>query len=175
MSDRKEGLSSGFDQAVAVAPAPFRDPDQVPMFPELEPPAAETAEASRGPGRPLGATNKRTGAIRDWLLAQGTHPLQTLMALQSAETLELAKKLKVPAKDLLSLLKLQILAAGKVAEYVEQRLPVSIDVTNRQEVTLIIGDLGDEAAAIEGLEAAGDLTIDLEVTDVKTEEHCEKS
>ena len=51
--------------------------------------AARAVEIRRGPGRPKGSANRSTVELRNYLLARGVHPLETLMrwALHTPESL----------------------------------------------------------------------------------------
>lgn len=86
-------------------------------------------------GRPKGAGNKRTAAVRDYLLARYRHPLEALAALYSMPTADLARDLDCDRKDALAL---QVRAAEKVAEYVESKMPTALAVSHDADVPMIV-------------------------------------
>jgi hypothetical protein len=94
--------------------------------------------------------------LRRHLLSKFSHPLEVLAQAISMPVPELAKKLGCTK---LSAFKMQIRCATELAPYIEQRLPVKVEVEEKI-YQLVIGDVGklgkqveieNEQTIIEGL------------------------
>jgi hypothetical protein len=142
--DPGAGAASGMAAAVEEAGPllPLRDEEQLDL---LAPPGVRVTreiveQLPRGRGRPRGASNKRTVAVRDYLLSRYRHPLETLAAFQAASVDKLAAELGCKPVEAAQLI---INAADKLAPYMEGKMPVAVDLNVR----------GDMVLAIEGLNA----------------------
>lgn len=117
----------------------------------------------RGPGRPPGATNKRTQAWADYLLSRYRSPLEALAEAYSLPVHELAAYLRCKPEDAF---KLQLAAAEKLAPYVHQKQPVAIDAGEGGLVQLVI-----EAAALANGPAPAEGGIVLDMAPVESKEN----
>ena len=141
------------------------DPEQFELIAEdiepldqLEKIADQTLSGRRARerGRPKGATNKRNDKVFDYLEACGHRdPATTLSLLQSADTLALAKALKMKPKEVLAE---QIKTAAALMPYKYAKKPVELDVKGGNKLPLmILGDLnqqvnvGDDAIRSAGM------------------------
>lgn len=112
------------DQAMPVAPGP----------------------AARGVGRPKGALNKSTAALRDYIVSRYGHPLDALAALAFQPVADLARELRQAAAtaqiaggfDVLDLVRLQIDALKELAPYVASKAPVEVNVNPNMAPALIV-------------------------------------
>ena len=95
------------------------------------------ANIKRGPGRPPGARNKRTERTVAFLLARHRDPREVLLELAEANVADLAALLGC---SLYQAAQEKRLAAIGVLPYVAQRMPLAVDVTNRQVVYLTINE-----------------------------------
>jgi hypothetical protein len=158
-----DGLSSAAALAIGAA-GPMVEPDEVQLFmPLADAGAIEAARdgvAGRDPhraieqvrraGRPKGATNKRTGVWRDYLLSRYAHPLEVLAQTYSRPVEALAAELGCSRKEAFDS---QIRAAAELAPYIESKMPVAVAVDARGVIQLVIN--GSEAAAGAIIDAEG--------------------
>ncbi|MDZ7822567.1 MAG: hypothetical protein U5K75_00005, partial [Ahrensia sp.] len=122
-----------------------REPDQFDLIADdIEPVGsleiiAENSHAvrrARERGRPKGAANKRNDKVFDYLEACGHRdPATTLSLLQSADTLALAKHLRMDTKDVLAN---QIKAAAALMPYKYAKKPVDVHVTDKRERPIMV-------------------------------------
>lgn len=77
----------------------------------------------RGAGRPPGARNKSTEALRRYIFANYGNPLLNAARFASADPVELARYLGCEPREALSLI---LLAARIVAEYVASKMPATV-------------------------------------------------
>lgn len=154
MAEDVEGFASAVAQAMELAPAlPVRGAtaEQLALLPETGRITRDQVEAlPRGRGRPPGASNRRTAAWRDYLLSRYTHPLETLMAIQSTPADVLAAELGCKPVEALAIIKS---AAAEAAPYMESKMATIVDATNTQRVAIIMPGLnvapGATAAELE--------------------------
>lgn len=156
MAEDVDGFAAAVEQAMELAPAlPVRGAtaEQLALLPETGRITRDQVEAlPRGRGRPPGASNRRTAAWRDYLLSRYTHPLETLMAIQSTPVDVLAAELGCKQIEALAIIKS---AAAEAAPYMESKMATVIDATNTQRVAIIMPGLNVPAGATaEQLEAA---------------------
>jgi hypothetical protein len=150
---------SGFSAGVAAAVEDAGDPDvlapleQLDLLGDVGLPLAEY----RRRGRPGGARNKRTGEVRTWLLRSYTHPLEVLAATASMDTGRLAVELGISKADAHAM---RIKAAVELAPYLEGKMPVSVDLTVRSDISLIIPGVNAPLGTVEDI--AKLLTLDTE-------------
>ncbi|NDV87050.1 hypothetical protein GTW51_10085 [Aurantimonas aggregata] len=165
------GIRATVDQAAADLAAQLEGADDgddadlfgVSLFAGPVSYVADTIEGAKGRGRPKGASNKRTTAMRNYLLAKGyRHPMENLAAIASANPMDLAAELSTPyraksgpregelveesctpAEALAMILK----ANAELLPYFESKRPVEIDVTERRLGVLLVGDLAAGGAA----------------------------
>jgi hypothetical protein len=104
----------------------------------------------RRAGRPPGAKNRRAEDVARFIVDEIGDPLLRLAMVAAMPTEELAARLGCTAAEALVE---QRLAAIAVLPYVHQRKAISVDVTNRQVVSLTIGDLGVTLAETRSLDA----------------------
>ena len=108
----------------------------------------------RGPGRPLGARNKRTERMVAFLMSRHRSPIEVLLEISEANVADLAA---LYSCTLMEAGQEKRLAATAVAPYVASRMPQAIDVTKRSVVYLNIVDglaeLADQNAGIGLVEA----------------------
>lgn len=107
----------------------------LPTTPKLRKLREETAPEPKGPGRPAGARNKRTLEMARFLLSRYTSPLEVLAQIATARVDELSASLGCTSTVALQEKRL---AAIALLPYLHQKMPVSVDLTNRQEVYLTI-------------------------------------
>ena len=152
MAEPASGVAAAIGAELDEAPAPTLQPS---LFPAAElatlPTDASRADAlrQRKAGRPPGAINRRTAAFRDYVLARshGQHPVDGLIEAYLRPVHDLAAELGCT--------KLEAFNAQRdcrrvVLEYVEGKMPVSVDLSVRAGIPLIFeGFGGDETAAIE--------------------------
>lgn len=145
---------SGEQQAVAIALGQVDEliddeDEQLGLFGE---PATEEGRLrtriKRGPGRPPGARNRRTERTVAFLLARHRDPREVLLELAEANVADLAVLLGC---TLYQAAQEKRLAAIGVLPYVAQRMPLAVDVTNRQVVYLTI-----QEGQVEQSEQGGD-------------------
>lgn len=140
------GFRAGLVQAVRDAGAPLAllDGEQLALGIDagLEP--RQAVEQARRVGRPRGAVNKRTGKVRDWLLARYAHPLEHLASIYSRPVDALASELGCSK---LEAMQLQTRAAVELAPYIEGKQPVTLDVATRNDLVLIVPGLNAPAGA----------------------------
>ena len=98
--------------------------------------ALREEEAKTG-GRPKGALNKRTVEWAEFLLARYASPLEVLCQIANASVVELVASLGCTK---LEALQEKRLAALGLAPYLHSKMPVSIDVHNRNFVYLTINN-----------------------------------
>jgi hypothetical protein len=92
-------------------------------------------ERTGKPGRPLGARNRRTEEMANYLLSKYAHPLERLAQIWSTGTEELAVSLGCSKQEALVEQRLAITAA---LPYLQPKLPLAVDLTNRKEIRLTI-------------------------------------
>lgn len=147
------------------------DGDQVDLFDAPEPLFAgpvrhvgETLKANVGRGRPKGSANKRTTAMRDYLLKKGLrHPMENLAMMANADPHQLAKELSEERLDKdrgyrpvlagctpLEAAQLIIKANVELMPYFESKRPVEVELNERRLGVLLIGEIGDTGAAADG-------------------------
>lgn len=161
-----EGLASAVALALAEA-GPMIGDDAV-QLPLLDVGAVEAArdgvegrdpgravEAVRRAGRPKGATNKRTGAWRDYLLSKYAHPLEVLAQAYSRPVETLAAELGCTRKEAFDS---QIRAAAELAPFIESKMPVGVAIDARGVIQLVINGaepaaIGADASEVMGLSA----------------------
>ncbi len=103
-----------------------------------------------GPGRPQGALNRKTQAFREYVLARahGEHPVDGLIEAYNRPVHDLARELGCTP---LEAFKAQMDARRVVLEYVEGKMPVSVNVNGAGIIPVFFGDLGqDHGATLEG-------------------------
>lgn len=161
----KVGLSAAVNRAMAQDDGPpASDAEQMSLLP-LDRPAKEIGDVAmpqRGPGRPMGATNKRTQVWADFLLSQYSSPLQMLAETISMPLEDLAGRLKCDKADAF---KIQLLAAKELAPYLHQKLPVAEDgEPNRLWMTFEVSQAVGEMLQLEP-EDDGAIVIEGEIAD----------
>ncbi len=99
--------------------------------------AVQALRDARGPGRPLGARNRRSEDAARYLIEVIGDPLLMLaqIAVMPANELAAAAGFTIAAA-----LAEKRLAAVAVLPYVHQRQPLAVNVSGKQTVTLIISD-----------------------------------
>lgn len=151
-----QGEKSGLKTALAQAEAmhePEPAPMQLPLYPadglaEL-PAGANRTTALREPGRrgrPPGATNKSTGAMREFILSRYRHPALVLAETYSRDTGDLAAELGCTRHEAF---KLQKDAAAELLPYVQGKMPVEVQVTSNVPVLM----LADPSSWLQGDQA----------------------
>jgi len=120
-------------------------------------------DARRGPGRPPGATNRRTQDWVDYILARYRSPLIVLAEMFSRPVGQLAKELDCTRAEAL---RYQIAAAKELAPYVHAKMPVAVQIDGKGVVQLVIETVGEVAKPITG-EDDGSVHLDAEVIDVE--------
>lgn len=140
--DGAAGLASAVAAAVDEAgPMLFADPEQVELA--LGDGARDAHRIRlaveevrrRGVGRPRGATNKRTGKMRDYLASRYRHPLETLAEMQAQTPELLAAQLCCTKLEAAALIKS---AAAELAPYMESKMPVAVTGNLDGHMTLIM-------------------------------------
>lgn len=143
-ADGGAGLASALASAVEEAgPMMFADAEQVEMALGDGPRdrhhirLAIEAVQRRGVGRPKGATNRRTGKMRDYLAARYRHPLETLASIQASQPAFLAAELGCSPLEAAQLIKS---AAAELAPYMESKMPVAVTGNLDGHMTLIMSN-----------------------------------
>jgi hypothetical protein len=157
-----DGIGAALAQAMAeagalVEPAPVQvalplgDAEAIEAARDLRPDrdAGHAVQAVRKAGRPKGASNKRTGQLRDYLLSRYAHPLEVLAQAYSRPVETLAAELGCSKVEAFGL---QVRAAAELAPFIESKMPVAVGIDARGTVQLVI----------HGGEAAGGAVIDAE-------------
>ena len=99
--------------------------------------ASEALVAKRGPGRPVGARNKRTESLAAQVERLFGNPVMRAAALASMPVDELAAALGCKP---LEAVQEQRLWLAMMLPYVAARMPIAVDVTNHKVVSLTIVD-----------------------------------
>ena len=106
--------------------------------------AAQFAQVlrKRGPGRPLGAQNRRTQAFRDYVVARGggEHPADGLIEVYTRSVHVLAAELRCTT---LEAMELQIACRKAMLEYVEGKMPVRVDLNSTGGITLVMEGMSE--------------------------------
>jgi hypothetical protein len=110
--------------------------------------AGRTKGASRGPGRPPGARNKRTERSTAFLLSRHRDPREVLLEIAEANVADLAA---LYGCTMMEAGQEKRLAAAAVLPYVAARMPLALDVTKRSVVYLTL----NHGEAIEATEKTG--------------------
>jgi len=141
-ADGAAGLASAVASAVDEAgPMLFADPHQVELALGDGPRDGHNIRTAvdevrrRGVGRPRGATNKRTGKMRDYLASRYRHPLETLAEMQAQTPELLAAQLCCTKLEAAALIKS---AAAELAPYMESKMPVAVTGNLDGHMTLIM-------------------------------------
>lgn len=142
----KSGAASAIDEAMDEA-------DELvlaPVLPLFGPEGAKAhragkAVAARKAGRPPGAKNKRTEAIREWFVAKFGHPMEKIGQLVNTPTLELAGELRCEPEKALQIQKDCLF---RMLEYIEQKQPASVEVGVEGDLVLKIGRVGEADAEV---------------------------
>jgi hypothetical protein len=129
-------------------------------------------QVKRPGGRPPGAVNKTTAAWRDFMLANYRSPLLFLADTMSADTFELADRIRETDRakgvkrevSVLDVLAIQRSAAESLAPYLHRKQPIAVDAGEDKplptilQVTLGAGAAGQAAVAeaLIPLEVAGE-------------------
>ncbi|WP_428247235.1 hypothetical protein [Ferrovibrio sp.] len=139
-----EGAKSGLKTALGQAEAlhePEPAPMQLPLYPAdalgALPAGADRTAVLREPGRrgrPPGATNKSTGAMREFILSRYRHPALVLAETYSRDTGDLAAELGCTRYEAF---KLQREAAADLLPYVQGKMPVEVQVTSNVPVLML--------------------------------------
>src|SRR5258708_29254626 len=103
--------------------------EQLGLFaePETEGGRLKVQHVRRGPGRPLGARNKRTERTVQWLLARHKDPVEGLLQIADMHPADLAAMLSC---TMLEAVQEQRLCRRDALPYVKQRMPLAGDVPN---------------------------------------------
>src|SRR5258708_16978674 len=111
--------------------------EQLGLFaePETEGGRLKIAHVRRGPGRPLGARNKRTERTVQWLLARHKDPVAGLLEIADMHPADLAAMLSC---TLLEAVQEQRLCRVAALPYVKQRMPLAVHLTHHHVVYLTI-------------------------------------
>lgn len=140
--DGAAGLASAVASLVEEAgPMLFADPEQVELALGDGPRDGHRIRMAvdevrrRGVGRPRGATNKRTGKMRDYLASRYRHPLETLAEMQAQTPELLAAQLNCTKLEAAALIKS---AAAELAPYMESKMPVAVTGNLDGHMTLIM-------------------------------------
>jgi hypothetical protein len=122
---------------------------------------------TRAPGRPPGSMNQRTRAFRDYILARhhGGHPVDGMIEAYQRPVHALAAELGCTK---LEALRVQLDCRRIVLEYVEGKMPVSVNVNSQTGIAVIFEAFtGAQTAAGESeyfqqltVDAAPDVTSD---------------
>ncbi|KTR08576.1 hypothetical protein NS365_01170 [Aureimonas ureilytica] len=119
--------------------------DAGPLFAGPVKHVADTIEKAKGRGRPKGAANKRTTAMRDLILAMGfRHPALNLAALANASPDELAKELNCEKAEAMAFI---LKANVEMMPYMESKRPVEVHVEERSLGVLVVGEMPSQAVA----------------------------
>lgn len=127
-----------------------------------------SSDGRRGPGRPKGATNRKSRDFERWYRAKGyTDPLQAMGAFLTSDPVELqawliehermvvpkgkARVLAVPS--LFEIVREQMTVADRLGPYLHGKKPIQVEITDERLPTLIV-DLGTNQLA-EGHAIAG--------------------
>lgn len=138
MTEIKSGMAAAMDVAMAQHAEP-EEPVQENLLglPEPKTEAGRALVAARRAGRPAGARNKRTQRNVEWLLSRHRDPREVLLAIVETPIDELAATLGCKPMEALQEVRL---AAQAVLPYTAQRMPLSVDVTDRKIIHLNIVD-----------------------------------
>lgn len=149
-----EPSAAAVEAAVAEAGPllPLRDAEQLDLLRDDRGQVARqlVPTAPRGRGRPPGARNKRTEAVRAYLLSRYVHPLEVLAQIYSRPVDVLAAELECSKAEAMALIKS---AAAEAAPYHEGKMPVAVDLSVRGDFTLAIQGLNATAGEIEELQS----------------------
>lgn len=168
--DPGDGLRAAVELALDAAAEPVAA-EQLPLLPAEDLAALPDDEmqrrrqlaAPRGPGRPKGSSNRKTLAMRDWILSRYRSPLEVLAETYSRPVADLALELgcsRIEAFDR------QQRAAIELAPYLHGKAPVEVHLSGAlptlmmADPRLFLGQIDQDApinlAAIEILENQGD-------------------
>lgn len=131
------GVAAILDDLDPTAEAPGGEAEQLDLLGLPERRGDLAIAPRRGPGRPLGARNRRTQEWAQFLTARYGNPLEVLAQMATASVAELHKQLGCTP---LEAFQEKRLAAIALLPYMAQRQPLSVDLTNRQVVYLSISD-----------------------------------
>jgi len=143
---------AGEKRALEIALAEYDPPPAEDQLELLGLPINEKVQEirTRKPGRPLGASNKRTIEMAAYLLSRYSHPLERLAQIWSAGTEELAASLSCSKMEALQEQRLAITAA---LPYLQAKLPLAVDLTNHKIINLNIiepHDVDPHAGEVDG-------------------------
>jgi hypothetical protein len=105
--------------------------------PETEQGAARVAHIARRPGRPKGARNKRTELTAALLMQRLGDPRERLLWIANKHPADLAALLGCTLIEALQEIRH---AAVAVLPYIAKKLPIDVDLTNRQVVILRVDE-----------------------------------
>jgi hypothetical protein len=136
------------------------------------------APEHRGPGRPKGATNKRTEEWTEYLLRRYASPLIGLAETYSRPLIELAREIAAIAgvpnltvSEVIELLRVQEAAKVALAPYLHSKQPIALEVEGGL-VPLFFGVTPEMARLAQARAAgAGPVVVEAEVLDQKTAEN----
>jgi len=109
--------------------------------------AAEIELVARGPGKPAGSQNKRTGALKAYILGLRDrhgqpykHPAIVLATFASADPKELARELSIKVAEAAEIVRK---SAVDLMPYFESKMPVAIDLgdADADRPMIIIGTM----------------------------------
>lgn len=147
--------------------------------------------AKSGPlgGRPKGSMNKRTEAMRDYLLKKYGNPLEGLASLAFRPTGDLIREMnEIAAKSgikigatVMDVLQFQRGCFDALAPYVAQKMPTAVEIDARTANMLVIGTLNSGSGEGAALSALGiDLGVPVDMSEsvinqTLNNDECEKS
>lgn len=134
---------------------PLADAEQLALAIEDGADRVQAVAEARKAGRPRGAMNRRNAEFRRWYLTKYAHPLEVLGSTISRPVEALAAELGCTK---LEAFQLQQRAAVELAPYVEGKMPVTVDLTARSDVHLVVPGLN--APLTEDLNAALNIVIE---------------
>lgn len=157
MPSRKaeQGIAGALARDVEAAGPllPLSDAEQLQMQLDAGLDRVQAVAEARKAGRPRGAISRQTAEFRRWYLSRYAHPLEVLGAAISRPVEALAAELGCTRLEAFDR---QIRAAVELAPYIQGKMPVSIDLTQRSDVHLVIpgvnapatDDLGEALAMV---------------------------
>lgn len=153
MGSEKEGVAGVVAEAVAQAEAEWFEPEDVALPLGLvdgdgrakrsEPGQVATV---RGRGRPKGARNKKTEAMREHILSRYRSPLTVLAEIYTRPVADLARELGCKVVEAH---KIQQDAAAQLLPYLHSKAPIEVTGKDGAHVSLFVGIMAAQPGGLQ--------------------------
>lgn len=146
----KRGIKTAVEELHSQNLPIVENQEQISFLPELPLDGALAKQgnvpAKTGAGRPPGAKNKSTEALKNYLLTRYRNPVEGLMQTYSMSLEALAEVFGVKKEEFtklslaekMDLFKLQLMCMKEAAPYVAQKMPIAVDAGQNGLIQLVI-------------------------------------